>query len=119
MKTHKDLNTWKNSMEFAEAIYKFTRKFPKEEMFCLTQQLRKAAVSIPSNIAEGAGRDYKREFIRFLRFSTGSLAEVETQVLLSEKLQYINESERIFLVGRANLIRAQIAGLIKSLKTKL
>jgi len=69
MKTHKDLNAWKNSIDLAVEIYNYTSAFPKSELFCLTSQLRRAAVSIPSNIAEGAARNQKREFIRFLRIS--------------------------------------------------
>ena len=114
MKTHKDLNAWKESIELVVSVYEIAGRFPKHEMFCLTQQLRRAAVSVPSNISEGAARNYKREFIRFLRISMGSLTEVETQVIISWKLRYIEEPEMKAVIGRIYLIRSQIAGLIKS-----
>jgi four helix bundle protein len=118
MKTHKDLNAWKESMNLVQDVYNATRKFPKEELFCLTQQIRRAAISVPSNISEGAARNQKKEFIRFLRISTGSLAEVETQIILAANLNYLDETTGHVLLGQANKIRAQIAGLIKSLEPK-
>ena len=119
MKTHKDLNVWKNSIEFVLEIYRLTKTFPKEELFCITQQLRRAAISVPSNISEGAARNQKREFIRFLRISSGSLAEVETQILIAWHLEYLKEPELAQLTGNINKIRSQISGLIKNLEQKL
>ena len=116
MKTHKDLNAWKNSIDLAVEIYNYTSAFPKSELFCLTSQLRRAAVSVPSNIAEGAARNQKREFIRFLRISSGSLAELETQILIAWQLNYIKERDFFNLTGKINKIRAQIAGLIRILE---
>ena len=115
MKTHKDLDAWKNSIILVGEIYNFTVRFPKEELFCLTLQIRRAAVSVPSNIAEGAARNQKKEFIRFLRISEGSLAEIETQILIAQNLQYISEQECINVTGNINKIRSQITGLIRSL----
>ena len=80
MKTHKDLEVWKNSIDLVVLIYSLTSTFPKEELFCLSSQIRRAAVSVPSNISEGAARNQKKEFIRFLQISMGSLAEVDTQL---------------------------------------
>ncbi len=119
MKTHKDLNVWKNSIALVSEVYRLSKKFPKEELFCLTQQVRKAAISIPSNISEGAARNQKREFVRFLRISAGSLAEVETQIIVAEQLRYLNESDRILLEGQTNKIRAQILGLIKAVEKEI
>ena len=119
MKTHKDLNVWKNSIDLVISVYRLSSKFPKEELFCLTQQLRRAVISVPSNISEGAARNQTREFIRFLRISAGSLAEVETQIIIAEKLHYLKESESVELVGHTNKIRAQLGGLIKALEQKL
>ncbi|MEI7897236.1 MAG: four helix bundle protein [bacterium] len=119
MRTHKDLFAWKNSIELVQEVYQITKTFPKEELFCLTMQLRRAAISVPSNIAEGAARNQKREFIRFLRISTGSLTEVETQLTIAWKLKYLPETEFLTHTGRINKIRAQIAGLIKNLEQKL
>jgi four helix bundle protein len=119
MKTHKDLNVWKNSIALVSEVYRLSKKFPKEELFCLTQQVRKAAISIPSNISEGAARNQKREFVRFLRISAGSLAEVETQIIVAEQLRYLSESDRILLEGQTNKIRAQILGLIKAVEKEI
>ncbi len=119
MKTHKDLNAWKNSIELVCEVYRLTKTFPKEELFCLTTQVRRAAISVPSNISEGAARNQKREFIRFLRIATGSLSEVETQILIAWHLNYLKEPELINFTGNVNKIRAQIAGLIKSLEGRL
>ena len=119
MQTHKDLNVWKYSIELVCEVYSLTKSFPKEELFCLTNQLRRAAVSVPSNISEGAARNQKREFIRFLRIATGSLSEIETQILIAWHLKYLKEHELVRLTGSTNKIRAQIAGLIKNLEGKL
>jgi len=78
MKTHKDLEVWKISIEMVTNIYKITRIFPKEEIYGLTNQMRRAAVSVPSNIAEGSGRNSNKEFVQFLYYAVGSLSELET-----------------------------------------
>jgi len=119
MKTHKDLNVWKDSTDMVVEIYRLTVKFPKEEIFCLIPQLRRAAISIPSNISEGASRNQKREFIRFLRIAIGSLSEVETQLIISAKLNYLNENDQTKVLYQVNKIRAQLTGLIKNLELKL
>jgi four helix bundle protein len=93
MKTHKDLIVWKKSIDFVTEIYKETSNFPREEMYGLISQLRRAAVSIPSNIAEGAGRNTNKEYARFLFIARASAAEIETQLLISENLGYIKLSE--------------------------
>jgi four helix bundle protein len=90
-KTHKDLDVWKNAMEFAEKTYLLTGKFPKEEQFGLTSQLRRSVVSISSNIAEGSARSSRKEFLQFLYISLGSLAEAETQLLLARRLHFFND----------------------------
>jgi len=91
MTTHKDLNVWKKSMNLVILTYRLTGQFPKEELFGLSSQMRRAAVSIPSNIAEGHGRNSDKELIRFLFISLGSASELETQILLSNKLDFLNE----------------------------
>ena len=116
MKTHKDLDAWKNSIDLVLDIYYVTKSFPKDEMFGLVQQLRRAVVSIPSNISEGAARNQKREFVRFLRISSGSLAEVETQLFIAYKLGYTQESDFASINQQMIRIRAQINGLIKYLE---
>lgn len=93
MHNYKKLNVWISSISLVKNIYNLTRKFPKEEMFVLTQQLRRAAISIPSNIAEGAGRNSNSQFKNFLQISIGSCFEVETQLIISKELEYISEEE--------------------------
>lgn len=116
MKTHKDLDCWKNSIELVKAIYELTGKFPKEELFGLTSQLRRAAVSVPSNIAEGSARNSKKEYIQFLYIATGSLSEIETQIIITKELNLIDETNFNLIMNSMNLIRAQLTGLIKYLK---
>ena len=93
MHNYKKLNVWVSSISLVKNIQKLTRKFPKDEMFVLTQQLRRAAISIPSNIAEGAGRNSNAQFKNFLQISIGSCYEAETQLIISKELEYISEEE--------------------------
>ena len=93
MHNYKKLNVWVSSISLVKNIYNLTRKFPKDEMFVLTQQLRRAAISIPSNIAEGAGRNSNAQFKNFLQISIGSCYEAETQLIISKELEYISEEE--------------------------
>jgi four helix bundle protein len=115
MAGHKDLEVWKESMILAKSTYNATNNFPKSEMFGLTSQIRRSAVSIPSNIAEGAARNSDKEFIQFLYISLGSLAELETQLLLSEDIGYLNNFE---YKKQLESTRKRILGLIKYLKSK-
>lgn len=86
MRTHKDLIVWQKSMELVEKVYKITNKLPKSELFGLISQMQRSAVAIPSNIAEGAKREHKTEYIQFLSIANGSASELETQLLLTKKL---------------------------------
>ena len=88
--THKDLDVWKLSVEFVTEIYEMTKFFPKDEIYGLTSQIRRPAVSVPSNIAEGAGRKSKIEFRRFLYIALGSAAELETQLIIGANLKYMD-----------------------------
>src|ERR1700691_3577747 len=88
VKSFRDLDVWNLGVELAETVYRVTARFPKSELFALTAQMRRAAVSIPSNIAEGRARDSTREFLRFLAISRGSLAELETQLELAIRVDY-------------------------------
>jgi four helix bundle protein len=114
MKSHKDLTVYKTSIDLVAAVYNLTKNFPVEERFGLTSQLRRAAVSIPSNIAEGAARNSKKEFIRFLYISLGSLAEVETQMEIAGRLKFISENNE--LEEQSIYIRRMLLKLIQSLK---
>ena len=114
--THKDLNVWNAAMELVTDIYRLTKSFPKEELYGLTSQIRRSAVSVPSNIAEGAARKNKTEFIQFLYIALGSLSELETQLIISKNLNY---SETISsLLSKVTDIRKMTFGLIKSIKNK-
>lgn len=98
LKSFKELIVWQKAYKLVLEIYKVTREFPKSEIYGLTQQMRKAAISIPSNIAEGYGRKYKTEYHQFLSIAYGSLSELETQYLLSIDLGYIKQSGIIELL---------------------
>ncbi|MDX1462318.1 MAG: four helix bundle protein [Marinirhabdus sp.] len=92
---HKEMDVWKKSMDLVETIYTMSSDFPIDERFGLTSQIRRAAVSIPSNIAEGAARKSDKEFIQFISIAMGSLSEVETQFQLAIRLGFLKESEKI------------------------
>ncbi len=112
-KTHKDLDVWRISIEFVTEIYRLTDKFPRGEESGLKSQIRRAVVSIPANISDGAARNSTKEFIRFLYFSLGSLSELETLLIISENLGFINPSTSMATIV---ILRKMIFGLIGSLK---
>ena len=91
--SHKELEVWNRAMDLTEQVYRLSERLPVDERFGLVLQLRRAAVSVPSNIAEGAGRGYPGDFVRFLAISLGSLAELETQLLISERLGMLKSVE--------------------------
>ncbi len=113
IKTHKDLDVWKKSLDLVEFIYRLTEAFPQKEIYGLTNQIRRAVVSVPSNIAEGAARSSEKEFSKFLYISLGSLSEVETQLIIAQRLKYIGNYDDSLLIE----IRKMLIGLIKSLKS--
>ena len=117
MKTHVDLDVWKKSMDFVENIYRISSQFPKEEIYGLTSQIRRAAVSVPSNIAEGASRQGSKEFVQFLYISLGSLSEVETQAMLAKRLNFVNNID--IILKEIITIKKMLNGLITHLKNKL
>lgn len=117
MRTHKDLDVWKFSVDLVTLIYELTSRFPKEEIFGLTNQIRRAAVSIPSNIAEGAARNSTKEFIHFLYISLGSQQEIDTQLLIARNLQYISEEQYNTITIKIETVGKLLNGLIKYLKT--
>ena len=118
MKTHKDLEVWKKSMDFVTLIYDITSSFPESEKFGLANQIRRASVSIPSNIAEGASRQHNKEFIQFLYVAFGSLNEVETQYTIALNLGFIDKEVYSKLEESKNDIGKMLSGLIKYQKTK-
>ena len=114
----KDLKTWQMGMQLTETIYNITQKFPKAELFGLTSQIQRAAVSIPSNIAEGAARGHTREYVQFLYQARGSLAEVVTQLELAKALGYIDESQKTDACTLADELYKMINATIRTLKSK-
>lgn len=106
---HKDLDVWKKSMDLVESIYSLSKSFPDDEKFGLTNQIRRASVSIPSNISEGAARKSDKEFIQFLYIALGSLSELETQYLIAVRLKYITENKEID--NTINEVKKMIVGL--------
>ncbi len=110
MHSHKDLDVWKRSMELVTNIYRLTRDFPHEELYGLSSQIRRSAISIPSNIAEGAARNSSKEYKQFLYISLGSVSEIETQILIAEKLGFLKAEHS--LMEDVSAIRKMLTGLI-------
>lgn len=108
---YRNLEVWKRSLDLTADIYRLTKQLPKEELFGLSDQMRRAVVSIPSNIAEGAGRNSDKEFKRFLFIANGSIAELETQLLICEKLDFADQADIYSLLRRTEEIRKMIFGL--------
>ncbi len=115
VRTYRDLLAWQRAMDLVVAVYKCTRKFPKEELYALTNQIRRAVVSVPSNIAEGQGRGIGAEFRHHLRISQGSLQEVETQMILAERLGYVTRAD----AEPAMCLAAEVGRLNRSLHASI
>ncbi len=114
-RTHKDLDVWKKSIDFVTHIYRLTEDFPKSEVYGLTSQIRRCAVSIPSNIAEGAARKSKNEFRQFLYIALSSSAELETQIIIPKNLNYLKETDADIVFETLNIISKMLQGHIKSI----
>ena len=116
IRSYRDLVAWKKGMDLVEAIYLLSKQFPREEIYGLTSQIRRAVVSVPSNIAEGHARLSKGEFCQFIGHARGSLAEVETQVLLAVRLGFIKESEADGVMANADEVGRILNGLLASMR---
>jgi four helix bundle protein len=114
---HHDLLVWQEAMLLVQEIYQVTARFPQEELYALTSQMRRAAISIPGNIAEGAGRTGKKEFLQFLSIARGSLSELETQILISDNLGYLSVGK--ILLDKVDKVFRLLAGLINSLRKEI
>ena len=114
MKTHKDLDIWKRGIGLVTDVYKLTKNFPKEETYGLSSQMRRAAVSYPSNIAEGAARNSKADYNRFVYIALGSLSELETQVIIPKNLEYSSDIEK--LLNEIEILRKMTLNFIKHLR---
>jgi four helix bundle protein len=115
-RSYRDLDIWKLSIDFLKEVYRVTGKFPASEIYGLTNQLRRAAVSIPSNIAEGQGRNSSKEFRQFLSIALGSVAEVETQLIIAKEINYLTEGELTPLSNSLDVMRKMLRALAASLK---
>lgn len=115
IQSYQDLEVWQRGMALAEAAYRLTRAFPKDERFGLTSQIRRAASSIPANIAEGWGRQGNKEFQQFLRVAQGSLRELETHLLLSQRVAICTAEQAQPLLQEATILSKQLLALARSL----
>jgi four helix bundle protein len=116
MKTHKDLEVWQTAIDLAKEVYETTKTYPREEMFGLVSQMRRCAVSIPSNIAEGAARNGTKEFLQFLHIALGSLSELDTQIEISRETGIGDRSQLEHLQEMTTRVKMMTNGLVRSLK---
>lgn len=115
LNSYKDLIVWQKAMDLAEEVYLLSKRFPKEEQFAFTYQIRRAVVSVPSKIAEGKGRTSKAEYLHFLSVANGSLSEVDTQLLLAVRIGYLDQHQ----VTEALNLREEVSRMLAALRTKL
>jgi len=119
IKSFKELRVWQEAINLVTDIYQVTQNFPKQEMYGLTDQVRRAAVSVPSNIAEGHQRGSTRQYLYFLAIARGSLGEVETQVILGHRLGYIDAETEKRLSDKILQVGGMLGGLIKALRVRV
>lgn len=117
--SYRDLNVWQKSMELAQMIHVLVKRLPREELYVLSDQMRRAAVSIPSNIAEGFYRNSTRDYIRFLSIAKGSLGEIETQLFLCESFEYLTKEQIMPVLKKCDETGRMLTVLIKNLQSKL
>jgi len=118
LKSYRDLLVWQKAIELALLVYRMTEGFPKREIYGLASQLRRASVSVPSNIAEGYGRAGRREYLQFLSVAQGSLKELETQTILAQRLAYVTSSQAERFLADSEVVGKMFGSLIRSLKAK-
>lgn len=119
LKNYKELIVWQKAYQLCLEIYKITKKFPKSELFGLSYDLKRTVISVPSNIAEGYGRQTTKEYIRFLYISYGSYCELETKILLTGDLDYISKEEKQRLLSLGQEVERMLKALINSLEKKI
>lgn len=115
IKSYRDLQVWQKGMQLASLVYQTSRVLPKEEQFGLISQMRRAAVSVPSNIAEGYGRRSRADYVRFLNMAMGSLYELQTQAELASNLGFIEDADSLPLVADAREVERMLSALIRKL----
>ncbi|MEW6497741.1 MAG: four helix bundle protein [Cyanobacteriota bacterium] len=118
IQSYRDLRVWIEGMNIAETCYQVTRTFPKEEMYGMVSQIRRSAASIPANIAEGYGREYRAEYIQFLRTAQGSLKELETHLILSVRVKLTTNQEIDPILSKCEALGRMLRSLIRSLQSK-
>jgi four helix bundle protein len=118
IRSYKDLEVWKRAMTLAELCYRATAEFPREEMYGLTAQIRRAVVSIPANIAEGYGRDQTGSFVQFLRIAQGSARELETHLILARRIGLLHADVQKHLLDECEAVSKMLRSLIRSLEGK-
>jgi len=116
MQSYKELSVWQQSMNLVSEVYRITRPFPREEIYGLTSQLRRCAVSVPSNIAEGQGRSTRGEFLQFLCHARGSLFEMETQLIIAAELGYVSDNDQRVVINQLTRVAKLLNALITSLR---
>lgn len=116
IRSYRDLNVWQFGMDLAELAYRITRRFPRDEIYGMTSQIRRAAASVPANIAEGHGRNSRGEYIQFLRVAQGSLKELETHILLAQRIGFATERDVSLLLDLAETTGKMLRALIRSLQ---
>ena len=116
IRSYRDLRVWQRGMDLVAEVYEVTREFPQEERFGLTSQMRRSAISVPSNIAEGFGRESNGDFARFLRVAQGSLKELETQLLVSQRLDMLAADDADATLGKCDEIGRILRGLISKVR---
>lgn len=118
MSNFRDLLVWQKSMIFVTKIYNTTKKFPKEEQFGITSQIRRSAISIPSNISEGLGRNSNKDYLRFLNIAIGSLFELQTQLEISKNIEYLTEEEFNTLYENSREIERMLISFVNKIKER-
>ena len=118
IRSYQDLDVWKKAMQLVTQVYALTQTFPKEEMYGLTSQVRRAVVSVPANIAEGWGRKSRKEYVQFLRIARGSLLELETLLLIASNLGYLSGEEAHSTLAQLEEISRMLSGLMSSLNSR-
>jgi four helix bundle protein len=116
--SYRDLRVWQDAMTLAESCYRLTRQFPRDELFGLTSQIRRAAASVPANVAEGHGRESTGNFVQHLRVSQGSLKELETHLLLAARVDILPASDLEVVLGQCESLGKMLRALIRSLQDK-
>ncbi len=119
MRAHEKLDVWKMSVEMVTKVYEYTKAFPADKRFGLTSQIRRAAVSIPANIAEGAARQHDKKFLQYLYVAQGSVSELETELLIAQSLGYLSPDRFDELYDEINTIARMIVGLAKSVRSRI